>query len=259
MRQKFYGEERENMNYQIYPIYLGGVDVDISTIIYRHPIGEQIKIVMGAFVLKDEKGEFILIDSGAPSAREIKEKGYGFRLMADSVEYIDEIKKLGVEPEKVGLIILTHLHWDHAWNVEYFPNAKFLVHRLELEHAVHPYKNSLKSYAMIKATGGPNWIKGLLQMEVIEEDSVEIRTGLRTILTPGHTPGSMTVLVDTKDGVYSLVSDFAMNMRNYTEGIPTGSIQSIADWYASYKKIAASKTILLPTHDPVTYDKKVYG
>ncbi len=246
------------MNYKIYPIYLGGVEVDISTIMYRHAIGEKIRMVLGAIVLEDENGEFILVDTGAPSAREIREKGYGLRQMADSVEYIDEIKKIGVDPEKVKLIILTHLHWDHAWNLEYFPNAEIYVQKKELETAVNPVPTSRKSYALTKQIGGPTWIKALLQFKVINGDK-DIRPGLRVITTPGHTPGSMSVIVDTADGGYVLCNDLAMNMRNITAGVPTGSVVNINEWYESYEKVMELGLKILPTHDPDVYNQKVYG
>lgn len=246
------------MNYKIYPVYLGGVEVDISTIIYRHPIGERIKMVLGAFVLEDTNGEYVLVDTGAPSAREIREKGYGLRQMEDSVEYVDEIRKLGVKPEQVKRIILTHLHWDHAWNLEYFPNARIIVQKKELEFAVNPTPNARKSYGLTKQIGGPDWLKALLQIEAVDGDTA-ICPGIRVITTPGHTPGSQTVIVDTKDGGYLLVNDFAMNMRNFTQAIPTGSIHSVSDWYESYEKIKALQMKLLPTHDPDVYKEKVYG
>ena len=246
------------MNYKIYPVYLGGVDVDISTIIYRHAIGEKIKMVIGAFVLQDEDGEYILVDTGAPSAREIREKGYGLRQMADSVEYIDEIKKLGVDPEQIKLIILTHLHWDHAWNLEYFPTAQVLVQQKELEFDLNPTPNARKSYGLTKQIGGPNWLKAVLQLKVVKGDA-EIRPGIRVILTPGHTPGSQTVAVDTKDGMYLLLNDLCMNMRNYTQGIPTGSVNSVSDWYDSYEKLKAMNGKIMPTHDPDVYERRVYG
>ncbi len=245
------------MKYKIYPVYLGGVDVDISTIVYRHKIGEMIRMVLGAFVLEDENGEYILVDTGAPSAREIREKGYGLREMADSVEYIDEIKKLGVDPEKVKLIILTHLHWDHAWNLEYFPNAEVIVQKKELEFALNPTPNARKSYALTKQIGGPNWLKALLQLKVIDGDE-EIREGLRVITTPGHTPGSMTAIVEGKETEYVLVNDLAMNMKNITMGLPTGSVNSVSDWYDSYNKVMKIGGTILPTHDPDVYNQKVY-
>ena len=100
----------------------------------------------------------MLIDTGAPSAREIRENGYGLREMADSVEYIDAVKAIGVDPEKVKTIILTHLQWDHAWNLQYFPNATVYVQEREVVFALNPTPNARKSYSLYKEIGGPNWL-----------------------------------------------------------------------------------------------------
>ncbi|HEX5507664.1 MAG TPA: MBL fold metallo-hydrolase, partial [Pseudolabrys sp.] len=34
------------------------------------------------------------------------------------------LKALGIEPDKVGNVIVTHMHWDHSGNYDLFPNAR---------------------------------------------------------------------------------------------------------------------------------------
>lgn len=246
------------MNYKIYPIQLSGVNVDGSSILYRLPIGTQYRMVMGAFVLEDENGEFILVDTGLPSLRENEENNYGFRKMDESVEYIDELRKLGVDPEAVKLIILTHLHFDHSWNLQYFPNAQIIVQKRELHYAVDPMPNQRKSYALTKEAVGKSWLQAILQIKTVDGD-VEIRPGLSVITTPGHTPGSQTVLVDTKDGMYALVNDIGMSFDNFTRAVPTASVHNQEEWYYSHAKVMKLNAKLLPTHEPSIYDTKVYG
>ncbi|MGN0838759.1 MAG: N-acyl homoserine lactonase family protein [Pyramidobacter sp.] len=246
------------MHYRIYPVYLGGRDVDISTIIFRHAPGEMMRMVIGAYVLQDENGEYIMIDTGAPSADEIRKKGYGLREMADSVEYIDAVRAIGVDPEKVKLIVLTHLHWDHAWNLQYFPNAEIVVQKRELAFALAPTPNARKSYALTKQIGGPNWVKALLQIRAIDGPA-QLRDGLRVFPTPGHTPGSQTVVADTKDGLYAFPNDLYINMKNYSENIPTGSVNNVNEWYESHEKVRALGAKILLHHDPDSFKKKVIG
>ena len=248
------------MKYKIYPVYLGEKTVTVHEIFYRslYSKDDPLKMVFGAFVLQDENGEYILVDTGAPSAAEIREKGYPFLVVDQSIDYIEAIRKIGVEPEKVKLIIMTHLHWDHAWNMENFPNAEIMVSSVEMSHALQPTKTSWISYAMIPETGGPNWIKALLQMRPFSGEA-EIRPGLRTINTPGHTIGSITVLVDTENGIYALVGDMGDSLLNFTEAIPPASVESVLDWYKSYERIMAMDVKLLPVHDPGTYEKNIYG
>ncbi len=44
------------------------------------------------------------------------------------------VAKLGISPEEVSDIILTHLHWDHADGLPLFPNAHVWVQKSELEY-----------------------------------------------------------------------------------------------------------------------------
>ena len=63
-----------------------------------------------------------------------------------------------------------HLHWDHSYNLEHFPNARILVQRKELHYAVAPQKHERRPYSMLPGTQGPHWWSGLLQMEAVDGD-----------------------------------------------------------------------------------------
>ena len=100
--------------------------------------------------------------------------------------YSSAVGNLGVDPFAVKDVILTHLHFDHVGALMEFPGRRCFVHRIELE----------APYAFIQ--------KSLLEtVEVIELDGEEgeIEPGLRWILTPGHSDGLITLLVDTDDGL----------------------------------------------------------
>lgn len=250
------------MNYKIIPIRLSQRTIDGNGIMLRYPYGkESYQLVLGAFVLQDENGEYILFDSGSPSRREIEENGYGFNPPDDSVEYLDEIRKIGVDPLKVKTIILSHLHWDHAWNLQHFPNAAIYIQTKEIEHAIHPLKNSLKSYGMLKPCMGHNWLIAAPQFVTVD-DCAAILPGIDVLLTPGHTPGSQSAVVNTQSGKYVLCADFAFNMVNIERELPVASVNSVSDWYYGLeriKKLMAEGCRILPTHDETTYAQEIYG
>lgn len=106
--------------------------------------------------------------------------------------YSSAVGNLGVDPFAVKDVILTHLHFDHVGALIEFPGRRCFVHRIELD----------APYAFIQ--------KSLLEtVEVIELDGEEgeIEPGLRWILTPGHSDGLITLLVDTDDGLVAIPSD----------------------------------------------------
>lgn len=247
------------MKYKIYPINQGTRIMDIHDIVYRHTVGEDVPFAYGVFLLEDESGEHILVDSGAPSLSEIHAKGYPLRTPDEDINIAEEIRKKGVNPEDIKLIIYTHLHWDHAWNTECFPNAEMVVQEAEMNSAIHPLKMGRKSYGFMPESGGPNWLRAIMQFHPVKGDT-EIRPGIRVIQTPGHTTGSQGVLVDTAEGTYLLAGDWIMNQMNLELELPTGSTPDVAAWYETFEKVKKlSLAGVLACHDPKTYTREYYG
>lgn len=246
------------MNYKIYPVWLGETQVDRHLYEYRYPGNEKIKAAFGCFLVKGN-GRIILVDSGLPTQEEIRRIGFVFGYMEYAPYVVDELERMGVEPKDVDTIILTHLHWDHSWNLEKFPNARIYVQKEEMRHAVTPNPHERAAYGLTQnAEGCPNWFGCIGRIESLEGD-YELTEGIWLVTTPGHTPGSQSVLVNTAEGVYGLISDFALTDRCYKECVLTGIFTSADDWYASYRKLHTINPIALTTHDSVTYTKKCYG
>jgi len=245
------------MNYQIKPVFLGETTVDRSLYEYRYPVGESLRIAFGCFAVW-AGDKIILVDSGIPVQDEIRRLELTFGYMDDPPSLGKQLKEMGINPEAVETIILTHLHWDHCWNLELFPNARIYVQRSELRHAIAPNPHEYAAYTLRKDTNCPGWFRALDQLELLEGD-MQIAPGIRAITTPGHTPGSQSVLVDTAAGLYAIVSDFALTKRCYDECVMTGIFTSADDWYASYRKLRVYDPIVLSTHELSTYDQAVYG
>lgn len=236
------------MNYQITPIYLGKSRTDRSTLLLRYPPGEATDITYYAFLLRGEDGETVLFDTGTPEPDIMQQPDWKSARLQDARSYRKEIEKLGVRPEEVSLIILSHLHWDHSYNLEHFPNARILVQRKELHYAVAPQKHERRPYSMLPGTQGPHWWSGLLQMEAVDGDC-EIGNGIRILETPGHTPGSQSLAVDTADGTVILTGDLIYCKESWETGWPAGTLYSSEDWYRSYEKVKKEGGKIWPSHN----------
>lgn len=116
--------------------------------------------------------------------------------------YSSAIGNLGVDPFKVEDVILTHMHFDHVGALVEFPGRRVFVHEIELA----------APYAGI-------WSGLLDTVEVIElsGEEGELEPGLRWMLTPGHSDGLITLLVDTDDGLVAIPSDCVGPMPEYFE------------------------------------------
>jgi glyoxylase-like metal-dependent hydrolase (beta-lactamase superfamily II) len=115
----------------------------------------------------------------------------------------DGLAQLGVRSEDVALVINTHLHFDHAGGNSYldastntvnvtFPKARYIVQRGEFEFATHTNERTAASY--FERNFVPTRTAG--QLELIEGDR-EIVDGIRTLLTPGHTPYHQSIVIES--------------------------------------------------------------
>lgn len=103
----------------------------------------------------------------------------------------DELKRRGLQPEDIDIVINTHLHFDHCgWNTRFvdgkavptFPNATYYLQRGELEHARLPTDRDRASY--FPDNFEPMAASG--QWQLVEGES-EVLPGIELVPMPGHT------------------------------------------------------------------------
>ena len=151
-------------------------------------------------LLVENAGKRILIETGngdkfSPKLKEI----YG---IDHDRSIVTALKEIGVEPESIDIVILTHLHFDHAGGctqktssgetVPVFRRAKHIVQRRELAAAQSPHARNRASY--LADNFGPLIQENLLH---VVDGEAEIDSGIRVIPTPGHTPGHQSVLLES--------------------------------------------------------------
>ncbi|MBP8973160.1 MAG: MBL fold metallo-hydrolase [Anaerolineae bacterium] len=128
---------------------------------------------------------------------------------------LDGLIRLGVAPEDVDLVINTHLHADHcAGNTRFasgeaalvatFPNAEYVVQRREFEDAMHPNERTRGTY--FADNYAPLVERG--QLRLLDGDTA-LLPGVRTVVTPGHTPGHQSVLFEGGGQSALFVADMA--------------------------------------------------
>jgi glyoxylase-like metal-dependent hydrolase (beta-lactamase superfamily II) len=110
-----------------------------------------------------------------------------------------ELAAAGVEPEEIDLVVLTHLHLDHAgWNLAWdgdrprprFPRARYLVQRADWELFAHEGDDDDRE-AFDRCVRP---LRDLGVADLVDGDRV-LSGELSLLHTPGHTPGSQSLLV----------------------------------------------------------------
>ena len=116
----------------------------------------------------------------------------------------DALAGIGMSPADIGLVINTHLHFDHCGQNAVFAHAPVYVQRAELARAQREAPQLCDWLGFMNAS-----------FELLDGDA-EILPGVSVITTPGHTEGHQSVVVRTGDGSADLLTgDAAYTPRQY--------------------------------------------
>ena len=175
---------------------------------------------------------------------------------ADYVKPSEALSRLGVRPEDVTDIIISHVHWDHADGADLFPNARLWIQKDEYEHHVGPSGEVLdraidadvaRMFAELKAGGRVREVPG---------DSTEIIPGI-TVYTGGkHTYQSQYASVRTAIGTVVIASDNAYLYENLDRRRPIAqTLDSLSNLRAQARMgmRASAPRLIVPGHDPAVF------
>ena len=150
------------------------------------------------------------------------------------------LERLGVSPDAVDTIFLSHMHYDHLNNVAYYPNAQIIVGRKEWEYATQ----SKDEWTPLESV---EYLKNSRSVRLVD-DGEEVLPGMRAIWTPGHTPGHMSLAIDTPEGVLILAGDAVKNRSELELEYADQSVDGEAS-RRSIQKIKQMAYKVLPGHD----------
>ena len=191
---------------QIYPLKLGYVS---------------------SFIVESENG-VILVDAGYPKKEKI---------------LWDFLSEKNIDPSEIRLIIITHGHMDHVGSLKYIKEktgAPVLIHADEgllLAQGLSPG---------VRFT--PKWLNKLLRMEkgakvspvtpdimISDEFNLEEYGAKgKVILTPGHTSGSLTVIIE---GKHAIVGDIAMKLPLLSKSYIPIIAEDVEQVFQSWQRI----------------------
>jgi glyoxylase-like metal-dependent hydrolase (beta-lactamase superfamily II) len=166
----------------------------------------------------------------------------------------DGLSAIGVSPDAVEQVIVTHLHYDHCGNHDLFPCARYHLQDEEMAYATgrcmcHPVLRipfeADDVVAMVRKVFGGR--------VVFHEGTWEMAPGITVHRLGGHSKGLQCVRVKTRRGHVVLASDAAHLYAHVTERrvFPvTYNVGDVLEGYETLMRLAESPDHVVPGHDP---------
>ena len=169
------------------------------------------------FLIRTDAGENILVDTGFPrkyaddvAAASQEDRLYEFgEVLELTPEHLPDaqLRRAGVAPEDIDLLIMTHTHIDHVGGIADFPKCPILMARAErmLDKPLYwgdarPMDWPDRDYLLI-------------------EDDIQLAPGLQVLLAPGHAPGQLAMRLELPEtGAVLLTGDAISRPVEITEG-----------------------------------------
>jgi N-acyl homoserine lactone hydrolase len=224
-------------------------------------VGRSIEFSSTCWLIQRGK-EWLLWDTGVPESALNDPKGWSTlpKLIVYHLDktITDQLAAIGLRTIDITYVALSHTHGDHIGNVRLFRNSTILIQRAE--------------YAWISSPDGPNddvnQLKALARellgtpkhLKPLDGDTNVFGDGSVTLVsTPGHTPGSQSLLVHLKNSGFIILSGDVVHLEENFENdtvpsLNTDKAASIASMDRIKRMIATYKAKLFVNHDETQSD-----
>lgn len=231
------------------------------------PMEPKIEVPVGMFVIHHPKGN-VMFDTGN-NDKLITDPSYWGKIaasiepsMTPEVSIESQLGKIGMKPDDIKYVVVSHMHLDHGGNVAKFPNSTVVIQDDEINFAMFPDEPFAGSFipgdvmALRSAVGvtKPNampLIRLAGDMDLFGDGSVVVHSAR------GHTKGSQMLIVRLpKTGTIILTGDAAYFRDNVLKSIPPNLVLAYdpAGIMKGYEWIrymmATEKADFFTAHDP---------
>ena len=169
------------------------------------------------------------------------------------------LKTIGVSPDEVTDVIISHLHYDHCGNHGLFPRARYHLQDREMHYATGRCMCHGHQRIPFEADDVTAMVQRVFDDRVVFHDGVDtLAPGLTVHHLGGHSMGLQCVRVKTRRGQVVLAADATHLYAHITEGrvFPiTYNVAETLEGYSTIKKLADSADHIIPGHDGEVLDR----
>jgi N-acyl homoserine lactone hydrolase len=238
------------------------------------PEADLVNVPVGSFLVEHPGAGPLLVDTGMHPSVAVDPRANFGRLLARAFRdlSVDQastapalLRARGVEPDDVTVVVMTHLHADHASAASEFRNATLVVDQAEWaastawDAVLHGYVRGQLDHALDWRTldfdgpGSDSFSAFGRALDLFGDGSV------RCVHTPGHTAGHLSVVVRLRDREALLAGDAIYTMRTLRESRLPSRCEDWHHFRRSLREIQlyARQTpdaLIVPTHDSAVWE-----
>ena len=236
--------------YEVYAIrYATLPDFPVAGLVAGADQTRKLDIAMLIWLVRGN-GKNILVDSGFYRPQFFKVWN-----VKDYTKPAETLQRVGLKPEDITDVIISHLHWDHADGADLFPNARIWIQKDELQYYAGEAWQSRRTHGGID----PDDVLALVKLNtqgrvgLVNGDAQEILPGITCYTGGKHTYASQFVGVNTAGGTVVLASDNMYLYENLEKHVPiAATLDADSNLRAQdrMKQLAANPKLIIPGHDP---------
>jgi glyoxylase-like metal-dependent hydrolase (beta-lactamase superfamily II) len=247
------------MTLSVHPLNVGDLQLDNTFWVWQTDPGTLVWRPTTAFLILGG-ADPVLVDTSFRSVDDASAKQGLVSRRSDEQSLPAQLRRFGLEPGDIKLVMHTHLHMDHAGQDYLLPNATIHIRRAELQNAAAPNLYPVAFYDRLNIA---RLVDELFDRVDVADGDETVVEGIRTKHLPGHTPGHQVVIVDTGDGPAVICGDAAMDLEvNVRQQIAPGFLDSMSHTMSGLRWLAARDRQgdhVLAAHDAKVFERYPEG
>jgi glyoxylase-like metal-dependent hydrolase (beta-lactamase superfamily II) len=241
--------------YQVFAIRYATIpDFRVAQLVRGAEPDRRLDIAMTVWLIRGN-GRNILVDAGF-----YREQFFKQWKIKDFMKPSEAVALMGLKPEDITDVIITHMHWDHADGMDLFPKARIWVQKDEYTYYTGEAWQRRSTHGGIDPDDVVSLVK--LNMEgrvgLVNGDAQEIIPGVTCYIGGKHTYQSQYVAVTGKTGTVILASDNVYLYENLDKHVPIAAAVDVdANLRAQdrMRQLAGSLKLIVPGHDPAEFER----
>ena len=262
-------QDTNSQDIRLYVFSSGALTLGKGAIQNTAPMTPPIQVPVGFFVIKHPKGN-VLFDTGNNDKIVTDPSYWGGSFTAlkpvNTADVVIEtqLQKIGLKPDDIKYVVVSHMHLDHGGNVGKFPNSIIVAQKSEIQNAFWPEPGTGAPYMIgdVMPLRSPNTdMPNAFKMIQLDGDLDIFGDGTLVVKRwVGHTPGSQMMMVKLKNkGPTILTGDNVYLRENVEKNILPGvalayspsGIMRAYEWIRY--EMATDKADYMTAHDPDAY------